>query len=68
MNYEKLKSDSTPWHCPLCIEELPFANTGKSDFVNLYRPSPPLSVSCKPTFKPLRKKATELLKRIKDLL
>ena len=26
MNYEKLKSDSTPWQFPPCINELPFAN------------------------------------------
>ena len=36
MNYAKLKSDPTPWHCTPCINELPFANTSKSDFVNLY--------------------------------
>ena len=67
MTYEKRKSDTTPWHCPPGINELLFANTSKSDFVYLYCSSPPLSVSCKPTVKPLGKKAKELLKRIKDL-
>ena len=31
MTYEKLKSNPTLWHCPLCINELMFANTSKSE-------------------------------------
>ena len=67
MTYEKLKSNPTLWHCPLCINELTFANTSKSDFINLYCSSPPLSVSCELTVKSLGKKAKQFLKRIKDL-
>ena len=67
MTHEKLKSNPTPWHCPLCINELLFANTSKSDFVKLYYSSLPLSVSCKLTTKSSGKKAKLLLKRIKDL-
>ena len=72
-NYKKRKSDLILWHCPSCINELPFSNTSKSDFVNLYCSSPPLSVSCKPFVKPLGKKAKELLsqtlgKKFKTLL
>ena len=37
------------------------------DFVNVHCSSPPLSVSCNPKFKPLGKKAKELLTIIKDL-
>ena len=47
--------------------ELPFANTSKSGFINLYCTSPPSLVSDKSTDKPLGKKVKELKKRIKDL-
>lgn len=73
MNYKKRKSDLILWHCPSCINELPFANTSKSNFISLYCSLPLSSVSCKPTVKPLGKKAKKLLnqtlgKKIKELL
>ena len=67
MNYEKLKSDPTPWCYAPFINKFPFANTSKSDLINQCCSSPSLSVSRKPTVKRLGKKLKELLKEIKDL-
>ena len=67
MDYEKLKSDPSPWFCPPCINELLFAITSKLDFANLYCSCPLLFVLWKSTVKSFSKKGKELLKRIKDL-